>query len=627
MNHGRDEEIAVVPLIVELAKNYRIGTVAVQDVRYLLKDDHEAYHVFRRIGAEEKNGENRSSRISAPEYYLKSADEMCSWASAFPESITNTFLIAERCSFTFETDPCRNRHYPVYIADNRSSGSSIVRSPDCKVLLLSRCLANIRKQYGFSETDGNSSGRKEVLNRLNDEIDRIDKTGYTGLFLILSDFTQWAREQEIPVGPGRGNSTASITAYLAGITEIDPVRHGLVFESFLNPEYGIFPEFSMDVCDRRRSEVVAYFKDKFGSDWVARSLTTHRMKAKSMLFDIGRTLGFSHEEIGSIVSMIPDDPKISMTGIMELEPIKSLTVDNLVENERIRKLFVYSKSIEGLMRTSDIHSCGLIIGNGPLTDTVPVGHTDTGELCTQFTAEACGLLGLLQINILGWKLLTVIGDAVRLISRHRGIAIDIHSIPPDDPTTFRLIRTGDAGNLLFLESEDVRDACRKVRVNSFDDLVAVLSLIPETSQKVKDSWIRRRTGEEPVTYNIPGTETVLLETCGLVLYREQIVQIIHLFSGLSFSRSVQLFRSLKEIGESVRSECGDMFHDGCIARGMPKTMFRALWKFLAASAGSVQDRSHMAACTTVAYRAAYLKANFPVEYLDAVKSAENDNDV
>ena len=615
MDHGMEQERQANVLLVELAKKHDLKLVATNDVHYMAKEDAAAHEVMLCIQTGSKLSDPKRFRFPSPEFYFKNEAEMRELFKELPEAITNTRLIAERCSMKFHYVPEVN-HYPVYrLPDGTVPGKDYLR----KI-----CLDNMQMRYGF---DGHAATftpeQQKVIDRMDYELGIIERTGFCSYFLVVSDFIAHAKRQGVPVGPGRGSGAGSVVAYLTLITDIDPLEYDLLFERFLNPERVSPPDFDVDFCEKRRSEVIDYVRDKYGHESVAQISTYGQLKAKAVIKDVARVLGKDFEFGNKLTKMIPEEPKMTLekaaAGNKELAELLKTDPD-------VKQVWDYAKVLEGLNRQPGIHAAGVIIGDQPLDNLVPLARSAQGGMVVEFTAVPCEQQGLLKMDFLGLRTLTIIRNAQDLIKENQGIDIELNKIPLDDEKTFEMLRRGDTIAVFQLESGGMRDLCRNFGVETVKHLIALVAIYRPGPMQFIPTFIARKKGEEKIIYDHPKMEQYLKETYGIMLYQEQIMQVVQVLAGFSLGGADILRRAIGKKKVDVMAKQKEKFIAGCAEHsGISAELAETIWSKIELFAGYGFNKSHSAAYGVVSYYTAYLKANYPVEFMAAVLTSELEN--
>ena len=614
MDHGMPEEKQANAKLIELARRRNVGLVATNDVHYMKKEDAEAHEIMLCIQTGALLSDANHMSFPAPEFYFKTGDEMAALFKDVPDAIENTRLIADRCTgVTFEYGA---NHYPVF---HMSDGD-----PPDKNDLRELCAKNLPMRYGFSiDVKDPTPRQKEILDRMEYELGIIEKTGFISYFFVVSDFIQYAKRQGVPVGPGRGSGAGSLVAYLSLITDIDPLRYNLLFERFLNPERVSPPDFDIDFCEKRRGEVIEYVRQKYGFDSVAQICTYGQLKAKAVVKDVARVLGLDFETGNKLTKMIPDDLKMTIDKAIEQSPDLKKAMET---DPRIADVIKFAKPLEGLNRQAGVHAAGVIIGDQRLDNLVPLSRSATGDMVVQYTKGPCEELGLLKMDFLGLRTLTIIRNALDLIKQQHGVEIDPIKIPLDDEKTFDMLRRGDTIAVFQLESSGMQNLCRNFGVDTVEHIIALVALYRPGPMQFMEDFINRKKGRVEIVYDHPKMEPFLKETYGIMLYQEQIMQVVQALAGFSLGGADILRRAIGKKKEDVMAQQREKFIDGCAkANNIPAALAEQIWEKIKKFAGYGFNKSHSAAYGIVSYQTAYLKANYPVEFMAAVMTSEIEN--
>ncbi len=613
MDHGMEEERQTNRFLIELARRRNVPLVATNDVHYMRKEDAEAHEIMLCIQTGARLDDPKRFRFSAPEFYFKSPEEMKELFREVPDAVTNTRLIAERCSMKFHYVPEVN-HYPVYtLPDGTVPGKEFLREV---------CLNNMPKRYGFDARKGELDERQQsIIKRMDYELGIIERTGFCSYFLVVSDFIRHAKEQGIPVGPGRGSGAGSLVAFLTLITDIDPLRYNLLFERFLNPERVSPPDFDIDFCEKRRGEVIDYVRDKYGHDSVAQICTYGQLKPKAVVKDVARVLGFDFEFGNRLTKLIPEDPKMTLDKAVE----QSKELAELLNTDpQVARVFKFAKVLEGLNRQTGIHAAGVIIGDQRLDNLVPLARSAQGGMVVQFTAVPCEQQGLLKMDFLGLRTLTIIRNALDMIKEtHNGLDLDMSTIPLDDPPTYEMLQRGDTVAVFQLESGGMQNLCRSFGVETIEHIVALLAIYRPGPMQFIPEFIARKKGTQEIIYDHPKMEPYLKETYGIMLYQEQIMQVVQVLAGFSLGGADILRRAIGKKKVDVLAKQKEKFVKGCWETNqISEELANQIWEKIKMFAGYGFNKSHSAAYAFVSYQTAYLKANYPVEFMAAVLTSE-----
>ena len=612
MDHGMEEQKRANKEVILLSKEFNIPLVATNDVHYLEKEHAKSHELLLCIQTNATINDEKRFRFESSELYFKSGDEMLELFKEHPESLKNTLAVAEKCNLRIPMVPEVN-HYPVY---------EIKSGLHEKEYLRNICLDNIPDRYGFDPRDSSklNDEQKKIIERMDYELGIIDGSKYCSYFLVVWDFLKYARDTKVPVGPGRGSGAGSLVAYLTYITDIEPLRYQLLFERFLNPERVSPPDFDIDFCERRRSEVIEYVRRKYGEDSVSQIGTYGTLKAKAVVKDVGRALGYSFDQRNAITKIMSNDPKATL--MSELESNSEL--QEMIKNESwVDEIFKYSKPLEGLNRNMSMHAAGVIIGDQPLHNLVPLGRGAGNEVITQYPAVPCEEQGLLKMDFLGLKTLTIIQDAVDHIKLTRNIDINISKISLEDKKAYELLNRGDTVAVFQLESGGMQELCKRFGVDRIEDIIALIALYRPGPMQFIGDFIDRKTGKVTVEYDDPKMETVLKETYGIMLYQEQIMQVVQVLAGFTLGGADILRRAIGKKKKDVLDKQKEKFVKGCKEfSNINAETAQKIWDKIELFAGYGFNKSHSAAYAFLSYRTAYLKANYPVEFMTAVLTSE-----
>lgn len=606
-DHGFPEQALCTKQMVNFGKEFDLGLVAANDVHFLNQKDHEAHDVMICIGTGSLQMDENRMKYS-PEVYFKTTNEMHKLFKEIPEAISNTLHIADMCNVDIHLDPTSSEKYPQFESPDGSPREDYFR----KI-----CFEGLRMRYGErAETD------EELRKRLDYEIGVMEKMGFLSYFLITWDFVKWAKDNGVPVGPGRGSAAGSLVAYVLGITDICPIRFGLIFERFLNPERGSPPDIDIDFCQPRRGKVIDYVRRKYGEKAVSHIITFQTLGPKSVVRDVARVMGLSYSEGNRIAKMIPNELNITLADARKKNPELKEELEN---NPTIAELWKYSTFLEGLTRGTGIHAAGVVIGDSELTEHVPLVRGKDGEVVTQYAMAPLTDLGILKMDFLGLKTLTVIQDALDLIHDHSP-DFQIDNDGYDDKPTFDLLNRGETTAVFQLESGGMMNLCRQFDVSRIEDIIALIALYRPGPMDLIPDFIDRKKGKKKVKYLHPLLEEASEETYGILIYQEQVQRAANLLAGYSLGEADLLRRAMGKKKLSVMIEQRAKFVKGAyevnkISEKKANEIFDLLEKF----AGYGFNKSHSAAYGLVSYHTAYLKANYPVEFMCGVLSNEINN--
>jgi len=603
--NGLQEQERILEKIPPLAKEYGIPLVATNDIHYLRREDSRAQEVHLCINTGQTMDDSDRLRFNSDQFYFRSRPEMERVLGDFPEALENTLRVAEMCNLELDFS---KTHLPVFEISTRNDPVSYFRE---------LCLSGCRERYPDFDS------RPDIGERLDREMEVIERMGYVSYFLIVWDFIRYARENGIPVGPGRGSAAGSIVAYSLRITNVDPLAYDLLFERFLNADRISMPDIDIDFCMEGREKVIAYVKQKYGEDRVCQIITFGTMAARAVLRDVGRALGVPLPEVDAIAKKIPAGPKVSLKESLEADPdLKKLRESDA----KIRELFEISLRLEGLNRHSSTHAAGVVIGDAPLIETVPL-QKNGDDLTTQFGMEDLESIGMLKMDFLGLRTLTVIDRALSLIEKSRGLRIDIDAIPLDDPKTYELLCRGDAAAVFQLESKGMRDLLRRLRPDRFEDIIALLALYRPGPLEggMVDTYVQRKHGLEPMVFEHPILEPILAETNGVILYQEQVMRIANQMAGFSLNEADTLRKAMGKKKKEIMEKFKEKFVSGAASKGIDRSLATRIFDLIEFFAGYGFNKSHSTAYALVSYQTAYLKANFPTEFMAAVMTCEMSN--
>ncbi|MGH6994565.1 MAG: DNA polymerase III subunit alpha, partial [Stellaceae bacterium] len=582
--------------------------VATNDVHFAERDDYEAHDVLLCIAQGTTIADGNRKRLTR-EHYFKSANEMRIAFADVPEACDNTLVIAQRCAFMPEP---RQPILPPYKSASGRDEAAELR--EAAAAGLERRLARaLPPDLDAAQRDAAAAPYRE---RLAFELDVIVKMGFAGYFLIVAEFIQWAKAQNIPVGPGRGSGAGSLVAWSLTITDLDPLRLGLVFERFLNPERVSMPDFDIDFCQDRRDEVIRHVQERYGSDRVAQIITFGKLQARAVLRDVGRVLGMPYGQVDRICKMVPNNPAapVTLQQAIDGEPMLQQMRD---DDPQVARLIEIALQLEGLYRHASTHAAGVVIGDRPLDELVPMYRDPRSSMpVTQFSMKYVEAAGLVKFDFLGLKTLTVLAKARDLLAA-RGVAIDLTNLPLDDSKTFRLLAHGETVGVFQLEGAGMRDVLKKLDADRFEDIVAVNALYRPGPMENIPRYIAVKHGNERPEYMHPDLEPILEETQGIIIYQEQVMEIAKVLSGYSLGSADLLRRAM---GKKIKSEMEaqrKQFIDGAKSHGVNDRLAEYIFEQVAKFAGYGFNKSHAAAYALVGYQTAYLKANYPVEFMAA----------
>ncbi|MFZ7111204.1 MAG: DNA polymerase III subunit alpha [Desulfatiglandales bacterium] len=611
------EQHAVNRTLKEFSRELSIPLVATNDCHYLNRDDAEAHDALLCIQTGKTIDDPNRLKFSMDEFYFKSRDEMTASLGDedFSEALDNTRDAARRCHYEMEFG---NYKYPVFQVPGGVSLNEMLTQE------AQRGLEKRLAQKESEEGDLPPELRKEYRERLAYELDVIINIGFAGYFLIVADFIDYARRSDIPVGPGRGSAAGSLVAYCLTITNIDPLKYGLIFERFLNPQRISMPDIDIDFCINGRDEVIRYVADKYGRDSVGQIITFGTMKARGVIRDVGRTLNIPYGEVDKIAKLVPAGPGVSLEKAMLEEPeLKKLEQGEAHQ----QKLLKIARSLEGLSRHASTHASGVVISDRPLVEYLPLYKGSNNEIMTQFTMDQIEKLGLIKFDFLGLKTLTVIRQALQLIEKNQKVRIDVDKLPLDDAETYRLCSEGRTTGVFQLESSGMKELLRRLKPEVFEDMVALVALYrpgPLGSNMVED-FIAGKHGKTKIKYTLPQLEPILKETYGVILYQEQVMKIGQLLANYSLAEADELRKAIGKKKPEVMAKHRARFIEGAGANGVDTKASETLFDLIDKFGGYGFNKSHSAAYALIAYQTAYLKAHYPVEFMAALLTQDMGN--
>ncbi len=599
---GVEEGRRINAFLLQEAPRFGLKLVATNDVHYIHPEDARLQEVLLAINTGKKLSDEDRFRLSTDEVYFRTPEEMWERFQHVPEALHSTLEIAEKVDIHLELDPTRV-HLPRFEIPEAFG--------DADAYLAHLAREGLRQRLGDPIPDA-------YRERLEHELAIIRRMGYAGYFLIIWEIVRHARERGIPVGPGRGSAVGSLVLYALGITELDPLKYHLLFERFLNPERVSPPDVDIDFADQKRDQVIRFIRERFGSDSVAQIITFGRMLSRAVIRDVGRVLGIPLAEVDQIAKRIPQGMSLkeALESVEELQAFR----------EKYPELFQYALRLEGQVRNASTHAAGVVIAPGRITDYVPLFRHANGErdISTQFDMKSLEMVGLLKVDILGLRTLTILEKATELVRSRKDPDFDLRQIPLDDPDTFEVFSRGHTLGVFQMESRGMRELLRMLRPSRFEDLIAVNALYrpgPLSSGMHLD-FVRRKHGEAPITYLLPELEEILAETYGTIVYQEQIMQIAARVAGFSLGEADLLRRAMGKKKPEVMAQMKARFIEGAVARGVPREKAEELFEYIVPFAGYGFNKSHAAAYALIAYQTAYMKAHFPAEFMTATLSAE-----
>lgn len=610
-DHGLDEQRTVLPLLVRLSRETGIPLVATNDAHYLEKEDSRMQHILICIQTNKTVNDDDVLEFGTDEFYVKSTDEMYELFSAWPEACENTNRIAEMCSFDFEFGVTK---LPYFVAPD---------GMDNKEYFVKLCRDGLLRRYGADVPE-------DIRVRLDYEISIIDRMGYINYYLIVFDFINYAKSQGIPVGPGRGSGAGSLAAYCVGITNIDPIKYNLLFERFLNPERVSMPDFDIDFCYERRQEVIDYVIRKYGADHVAQIVTFGTMAARAAIRDVGRVLDMPYGTVDGIAKLVPMEPKMTLTKALSIARELKARYD---ADPQVKELIDMSLKLEGMPRHASTHAAGVVITREAADEYVPLATND-GNPVTQFTMTTIEELGLLKMDFLGLRTLTVIDDAEKMIrKREPGFSMD--AVPYDDQRVYAMLNAGETEGVFQMESGGMTQAVMGLQSKSLEDIIAIISLYRPGPMESIPTYIANRHNPGNVKYKTPQLEHILDVTNGCIVYQEQVMQICRELAGFSYGQADLVRRAMSKKKHDVMEKERQHFvhgntepgHEcaGCVANGISEAVANAIFDDMSSFASYAFNKAHAAAYAVVAYQTAYLKRHYPREFMAALLTSVLDN--
>lgn len=602
-NHGIPEELQNIQLATTLAKEMNLPIVATNDAHYAKKEHYKAHDVHICIGTGKHLSDKNRLKYPGHEFYFKSEDEMFSLFKQFPEALENTRALADSIDLQI---PMEDYHLPWYSIpeDNKSK--------DIDEYLKTLCSTGLKDKYE------NING--EINKRLDYELSVIKKMGFASYFLITADFVEYAKKNKIPVGPGRGSAPGSIVSYALGITNIDPLKHNLIFERFLNPDRISMPDIDIDFCVERRGQVIDYLKSIYGEDSVTQIITFGKMNARAVIRDVGRVMSYSYSEVDKIAKMIPEGPKVTLDQALkqnsDLRTVSQTNYKDLIDNAKV---------LEGMTRHASIHAAGVVVAPGDLTDFVPLYRSSQGDVTTQYDMKELESIGLLKMDFLGLRNLTVIDKTIDLIKKRFNEDIDIDKIDMEDSKVYKLFAKGLTVGIFQFESAGMREFLKKLQPKNIDGLIAMNALYRPGPMQNIDRYIKRAHGKEKVEYVHPLLEEALKETYGIIVYQEQVMQIANIIAGFTLSEADEMRRAIGKKIRSLMDKMADKFVKGAVKNGLSKAKAKQIFELIDKFAQYGFNKSHSVAYSYIAYQTGWLKTHYTAEFMSANLTSEMNN--
>lgn len=613
MDHGLPDQARVNPELIDLGKRLGIPLVATNDCHYIEPSDIEAHDALLCIQTGKTLQDTGRMRFSSDKFYLRSPEEMQELFSHIPEAIDNTVSVAERCNFEFDF---KTYHFPKFTPPE---------GMDLPTYLTKKSFDGFEKRTKLLKVNYGEeweSIKDKYKERLDEELGIIKKMGFAGYFLIVADFIEHAKADDVAVGPGRGSAAGSLVAYSLGITDIDPIPYNLLFERFLNPDRISMPDMDIDFCMRKRDRVIEYVSQKYGN--VSQIITFGKMKARAVIRDVGRVMGMSYGDVDRIAKMIPMTLDITLEKALEVEPqLKKLAK----EDPQVAKLLETARRLEGFPRHASTHAAGVVMSDQPLVNFLPLYRGQNDEVVTQFDMKAVENIGLIKFDFLGLRTLTLIEDTIKNIKETRGEKVDIETIPMNDKAVFEQLCTGDTKGIFQLESSGMTDLIVRLKPTIFEEIVALVALFrpgPLGSGMVND-FIDRKHGRKEIKYVLPQLAPILKDTYGVILYQEQVMQIASLLASFTMGDADILRRAMGKKKPKEMAKQKKKFLEGCKPNKIPPTKAEQIFDLMAEFAGYGFNKSHSAAYALVSYRTAYLKTHYLTEFMAALLTTEMGN--
>jgi DNA polymerase-3 subunit alpha len=613
MDHGIEDQRQVNRALLRVRDKTNLPLVATNDAHYLKADDHEAHDILVCIGSGKKVQDAQRLKFDTQEFYVKSAAEMARMFPEQPDALTNTVKIGEMCDFTlkaagtlpeFEVPP----GFTIESYFEKVSRDGFTE----RMKMIGPLMDAGRMKHTLAEYE----------TRLDKEIGVIRRVGFSGYFLIVWDFIRYAKDHGIPVGPGRGSAAGSLVAYSLKITDIDPIENELIFERFLNEERISPPDVDIDFCENRRGEVIEYVTRKYGRENVAQIITYGTMKAKAVIRDVARAMDMTFADADKIAKMVPPDLKMTLDKALDESPMLK---DAYAKDAQVKHLVDVSRRLEGTTRHASIHAAGVVIAPKPLVEFVPLFKSNTGDITTQYDMKGVERIGLLKMDFLGLRTLTLIDNCVKMIEAQRGIKIDPDKIPVDDAKTFENFTAGRTSGLFQFESDGMRDILRRFKPDRLEHLTALNALYRPGPMQMIDDFVKRRHGQTKVTYEIAAMEPILQETYGIMVYQEQVMQLAVALAGFTMGEADMLRKAMGKKKVEVMAAQMAKFMGGCEKHGHAEKKAKKIWDHMEQFAGYGFNKSHSAAYAWLAYQTGYLKANYPAYFMAALLTSERAN--
>lgn len=606
-NHGIEDQIRVLPMLIELARECNAPLIATNDNHYANPADWEAQDALLCLGTNAKLEDENRFRFDSKEFYFKSGQEMTKIFEQWPDAIENSVRIAERCNVQIQLG---EPFLPKFDLPQGKTSESY---------LTELCYQGLAKRYGSDNPS------EEIIKRLEYELSVIKGMGFCDYFLIVWDFIDYARKNNIPVGPGRGSAAGAIVAYLLGITDIDPIKYDLLFERFLNPDRISMPDIDVDFSDEDRAKVIDYVKEKYGKDRVSLIITFNFILAKSSIRDVGRVMGVPLSDVNRIAKLVPDKPDTHLKDVLHTVPeLKNILTNGTAQEKKLLKI---AETVDGLVRHAGVHACGVVVSAFDLQDLVPLYVDKDKNIVTQYEKKSVEEIGLLKMDFLGLKTLTIIKNALANVKETTGLELDFENISISESKVYEMLSEGLSLGVFQLESSGMRALLKKLKPSVFEDVIALLAMYRPGPLKsgMVDDFVKRKHGLTETSYLHPDLEPILKDTYGVYLYQEQVMKTSNVLAGFTMGQADELRKAMgKKLVDKMQS-LGEKFVKGAINRGVDGELAESIFKLMAGFGEYGFNKSHSAAYAVITYRTAYLKAFYPVEFMAAALSSEMDN--
>ena len=613
MENGLPEQKIANAGLIELSKELSIPLVATNDCHYLAGEHAEAHNILLCIQTGKTIEDADRMHLGTEQFYFRSPEEMQQLFSVTPQALSNTVSIAERCNLALEFNKFYLPNFVIKNPEETLDDYLERKAREGLEKLIPTIVKDTKKEEAII--------KEKYEKRLSEELEIIKNMGFAGYFLIVSDFVKHAKHNDIPVGPGRGSAAGSLVAYALRITNIDPIRYGLFFERFLNPDRISMPDIDIDFCPEGRDEIIKYVTEKYGQDKVSQIITFGKMQAKGVIRDVGRALNIPYGEVDKIAKLIPNVLNITLADAVKMEPRLAQEEKN---NPLIAKLMAMSRILEGLNRHASTHAAGVVISDVPLVERVPL-CSPKDDIVSQYSMNDIQSVGLTKFDFLGLKTLTVIKNALNFIKESKGIEIDISNLPLDDKETYKLLMKGETDGVFQLESSGMKDLVVELKPDHIEDVIAAIALYRPGPMKMKPEFIARKQGRTKISYELPQLEIILKETYGIILYQEQVMQIANMIGGYTMAEADTLRKVMgkKKVAQMEKEK--PKFLEGAKKQKINDNKARKIWEQMETFAEYGFNKSHSAAYAIITYQTAYLKAHYPVAFMAALLTSDKDN--